>query len=226
MLRHSPFDFNKTGHFELDDHTPLMWASTIGRTDFVQLFIENANQCEIDLAKGIEGCFAQFTPLHTACFNGHADVVDLLLNNATKYGLPIGTGGHLQLSTLHSTILTLGNDGQGALILRKEAPEENMFIRMKKLKVLELLLNHPVAQACIDFNVFSNEDNPKTALHLACTQGFPEMVKLLVENANKNGIDVFARDGSGNTPIEIAHHYDHDELLELLPTHEVDDDNV
>ena len=86
-----------------------------------------------------------------------------------------------------------------------------------KLKVVELLLNHPVAQANIDYNAFSAEMNSKTAFHMACTHGFPEIVKLMVDNAEKNGIDLFARDGLGRSPIEIAKHCQHDQLLEILP---------
>ena len=88
---------------------------------------------------------------------------------------------------------------------------------MRKLKVVELLLNHPVAQANIDYNSFSVEKNPKTAFHMACYHGFPEMVKFFVDNAEKYGIDVFTTDGYGRSPIEIAKHCQHDHLLEILP---------
>ena len=82
MLTFSPFDFNSTGVFELQDYTPIAWAAKFGRTDFVRVFIENAKACGIDLNKGSRNCGVQFTPLHAACWNGHPEVVRLLLDNA------------------------------------------------------------------------------------------------------------------------------------------------
>ena len=206
MLTFSPFDFNSTGYFELLDFTPFAWAVKLGRIDFVRVFIENAKACGIDLNKGPRKCSFQFTPLHAACWNGNPEIVRLLLDNAIEHGIHLGAGGPQQLTPLHTAIAL---HKFPITLTERECP----LISHKKKEVVSILLQHPVAQAHLNYNASSCA----TALHLACFYGLTGVVQLLIEHAERLSIDLNSTDAYGRRPIDLAIEYNNNiEIIQLF----------
>ena len=210
MLTFSPFDFNSTGYFELLDFTPFAWAVKLGRIDFVRVFIENAKACGIDLNKGPRKCSFQFTPLHAACWNGNPEIVRLLLDNAIEHGIHLGAGGPHQLTPLHTAIAL---HKFPITLTERECP----LISHKKKEVVSILLQHPVAQAHINYNASSCANRHNTALHFACFYGLTGVVQLLIEHAERLSIDLNSTDAYGRRPIDLAIEYNNNiEIIQLF----------
>ena len=158
------------------------------------------------------------TTLHAACYNGNLETVRTFLDNAIEYGIRLDAVGNLRLLPLHAAIILYSCRNQ-PIFIPKDSPQLLMDVRNKRVKVLQLLLNHPAIRTNTNYNARCAVDE-MTALHLACYHGLPEVVDLLLNNAESHQIDVFPRDSDGMTPMDIAKEYQHgqhDDICSKFP---------
>ncbi len=113
-------------------------------------------------------------PLHGAAGNGHAEVVDLLINN----GADANALNDVSKTPLHKAL----SNRPGYL-----------FSPSRFVDVAAMLLK---AGAGVD----SKDDDGNTPLHLATENGLKSVIKLLLEN----GADPSARNNNNETPLHLA----------------------
>ena len=224
MLDFSPYDFNATGHKDLDHATPLFCAANEGNCEVVKMLIKASENTRVDLNIQREDCLVKPTPLHAACFNGHVETVRLMLDNADEYGISLTACGKTKYLPLHSAICL--NKGISDLLDRSDPLVRNGEPWLmpddwypKKIEVVSLLLKHPVARRNTNYNFVSlsvRKNYGVTPLHLACLTYSLEIVKLLLDNAKTLNIDLSIRDCNGLTPFEFAKAIKDKELCRLL----------
>ena len=79
-------------------------------------------------------------------------------------------------------------------------------------EVIQELLETP------EIDVNTTDDQGWTPFHAACSNGHVEVVKLMLENSFKKGIDVKAADQNGNTPIQTACNVIKNQTKVFVPT--------
>ena len=120
------------------------------------------------------------TPLFRAARGGDTTAIDLLIPRGALVDLP-------QVAGITPLMAAVGM-GANAIDTRGKFRTE-----LDALATAERLLG-----AGADVN--ARDDNGRTALHAAASQGYTDVVKFLVEQ----GADVGAKDGDGNTPADAA----------------------
>ena len=238
MLDFSPYDFNATGHKDLDHATPMLCAANEGNYEVVKMLIEASENTRVDLNIQREDCLVKPTPLHAACFNGHVETVRLMLDNADEYGISLTACGKFKYLPLHSAIsMNKGRsdmfDRSDPLVLNEEPKVSPFFLGepwlvtvdwyLKKIEVVSLLLKHPVARRNTNYNAVSDRsDCGFTPLHIASFDNSPEMVKLLLDNAKTLNVDVSIRNSTGHTPFQFAKAFGSEELCRLFSDYLID----
>jgi ankyrin repeat protein len=151
------------------------------------------------------------TPLHEAVYQGHKDIVELLLaygadvNKAAKVSgcsplFPAVAYGHKDIVEL---LIEAGADVN--MRDKTEYTPLNSASYQGHKEIAELLLN-----AGADVNQAENDG--KAPMHRAAGQGFKEIVELLL-NARAA---VNQADNDGNTPLSLAVRWGYKEIVELL----------
>ena len=159
-----------------------------------------------DLNRGVRDCEYQVTPLHIACISGNVQVVRTLLDNAIEYGIHTEAEGPQQLLPLHVSIMcfpSLPWSDEPYFISSSALMNKKV---KNKAEVVKLLLNHEVVRAKTNYNASCSIG--RNAFHFACFFGQTEIVDLLVSNAWKLGIDLYARDSLGKKPSDYCSHKD------------------
>jgi ankyrin repeat protein len=160
-----------------------------------------------------------WTPLFSAAFHGHKDVVDVLLANKADVNAKDNDGRTLLhwmaagsknmvelLLTNNANVNARANDGTTPL---DWAVYNGAHKKNGNTNVMELLLANKA-----DVNA-TNYVNCQTPLHTAAWLGNKDEVELLLlYNA-----DVNAKDNRGRTPLVTAEIYGHKDLAELLRQH-------
>ena len=83
------------------------------------------------------------------------------------------------------------------------------------LKLLKYFLGND--NFAIDFNVVSLAGS--TPFHVACSSGQFEVVKCLLENSEKEEIDITRKDNAQRTAEDVARQKGHHEILDLFEIH-------
>ena len=218
----------------------LLWATRFGHADVVELLL--ANKAEVD-AKDAAGR----TSLHKAASKGHKDVAKLLLAykadvnakssgdkwTALHYAVNCAQRGVAELlldnkadvnakddrgwTPLYVARFYCTNTKEMAELLRQHGGSDffgDLKIAAKSgdLKTVKVLLQeHPEL-------VFCKEVYSDTTLHLAATEGYTEVAKLLI--AAK--ADVNAKDYGKSTPLHLAAQHGHKAIVELLLANKAD----
>ena len=190
-------------------------ACKSGETKVVQLLLERCNSEESGLNIKDEG---GWTSLMWACFYGHKDVIQLLMDHSDRIELnarsnlgmtafilacSIGHKDVVKLLLDHSETIELNtryNNGVTGFILA-------CFNGRKD--VVKLLLEHSER---IDLNARSN--NGWNAFMWACEHGHKDVVKLFLDHSEI--IDLNARDNDGETALMIACENGHKDVVKLL----------
>ena len=230
MLDFSPYDFNATGHKDLDHATPMLCAANEGNCEVVKMLIKASENTRVDLNIQREDCLVKPTPLHAACFNGHVETVRLMLDNADEYGISLTACGKIKYLPLHSAISLSKGMSEFDLFDRSDPLVHNgepWFMSdnwyLKKVEVVSLLLKHPVARRNTNYNAVSDRSNCGfTPLHIASFDNSPEMVKLLLDNAKTLNVDVSIRNSTGHTPFQFAKAFGSEELCRLFSDYLID----
>lgn len=199
--------------------TPLHYAACKGNAESIKILLKcpEVNLCLTDTSGG--------SVLHSACGNGRADVVRLLL----KAGAQLMVWDNEHQTPLHHASAA---DEEGAEVLREIiafAKEQGGCIENWKLvdmvndqdnegeSILHMAVdlgNIDVCRTALENGSLVNlcRNNFGTPLHKAATTGDIEIVKLLVHY----GADLEAQDITGETPLHKASNYTRVTVIKYL----------
>ncbi|CAD8087427.1 unnamed protein product [Paramecium primaurelia] len=182
-------------------NTPLMLAAQFGRTHNVELLASNNIN-----SKNKEGNAA----IHLACFGGHLETVQTLLQNGAQINQP----GQFRMTPLiiasaygHYDLVKYLID-QGARVVSKDKFGRSscvMAARNGNVKILSLLLYHGA-----EYNMPDSSKN--TPLHYAAAYGFPECIEELM----KAGADQNLPNSWKLTPLSVALQKNHLGVVKIL----------
>ena len=122
----------------------------------------------------------------------------MFLNNALEKGIDLDARAHRGLTAMHYACMGRYENPNGA----------------KQKKIVQLLLDHPVAQNVINANAADNQGN--TPFHMACNTGLFEVVELLLDNVLERNINIHTMNIFGTTPLTDAEQNGHAEIAMLL----------
>ena len=160
-----------------------------------------------------ENCKTGLTPLIWAAWEGHMEVVKVLLNNhadlhvrrtangktALHAAVYDGHTGIVQLMLEHQADLNVKHTDGGCTVLHIAAEKGHK-------EIVKLLLDYEA-----DVNARCT-DSGRTALYTAAHKGHTEIVKLLL----KNNADVNARTADGEKPVDAARRNRYLDIVKLL----------
>lgn len=146
-----------------------------------------------------------YTPFHLACFHGHLETAKLLVQNGCDINIknnmkftPIRTAcqmGHIEIVKFLLPLIDNNNSSYiSALIYQSLTQDES--ITQNQSKIALCLIN---SDYDIDFNMTYGEEK-WTLLHAACSYGFIDVVKVLIEKK----VDTNALTKRGSTPLFLA----------------------
>ena len=187
-------------------------------TDFIYLKIKKRTIA--DELKNLHTRKSGWTVLHSACNNGHTDVVKLLIdvgmtvNDLTTKGF---TPLFLACRIGHKDTVKFLLDLKGQT-LNKYTPLEE---RWTVLHIACLNGHTEVVKLLIDVGMNVNDalKDGSTPLHLACQNGHHAVVKLLLDLKEKtlnSCVDTTVKDEGGWSVLHIACSYGHTEVVKLL----------
>ncbi|XP_064265608.1 ankyrin repeat domain-containing protein 36B-like [Passer domesticus] len=155
----------------------------------------------------------RLTPLHLACINGHADVVQFLVENKCKLNpcdkldkSPLMKAVEYQHRDCAAILLEHGANHDHRSINGNTALHFAVMVSSKSL--VELLLEHGA-------DIDAKNKWGYTPLALAITENREEMVKFLLQK----GADVNAQDKVYRTPLTIATLTGNKKVIQLLRQH-------
>ncbi|XP_063405863.1 serine/threonine-protein phosphatase 6 regulatory ankyrin repeat subunit A-like [Mytilus trossulus] len=167
--------------------TPLTAACHDGHLKTVEILLKGGSNIDNANSQGE-------TPLYTACVGGHYSLVQLLIekdadiNKQNKYSrTPLYTSCMLD----HATIVSLLID-KGANVYQYK----DVIIAATlggNDKIVEKLITNDCCLNSVDIE-------GKTALFIACEEGYIKIVKLLIDN----NADIYKVDSHGNTPLHAT----------------------
>lgn len=169
------------------------------------------------LENGASAEFADYdrrTPLHLAATEGHHAVVELLISHGAVLDAEDRWG-----STAVDDAVNNGHEKVVGVLKQAGAYVETRTISREEIKSMELM--QYAANGFYDMvreklmagakATFAGYDK-RTALHLACAEGHPDVAQLLLIN----GADPMLRDRFGATPTDEALKNGHEDLLPML----------
>lgn len=187
--------------------TPLMKAAWDGEKEIVEVLLAAGADVNAQAPGWGE------TALGQAVSRDHVEIARLLvekgakLESRNKQGftplIQAAAAGKLEMVTL--------------LLEKKANPNAEDDVGFTPLKYAVAAGSEPVARALVAGGAKVDKPGTKynkgeTALHMAITQGKPEMVKVLLElKANPN-----ARLASGETPLKLARNGDQEDVVKML----------
>ncbi|CAG2200904.1 unnamed protein product [Mytilus edulis] len=167
--------------------TPLTAACHDGHLKTVEILLKGGSNIDDANTQGE-------TPLYTACVGGHYNLVNLLIekeadiNKQNKYSR---TPLYASCILGHATIVSLLID-KGVNVYQYEDLLIAATLGGNDTIVEKLIFN----DCCLN----SIDIEGKTALFIACEEGYTKIVKLLIDN----NADIYKVDNHGNTPLHAA----------------------
>ena len=214
--------------------TPLHRAATAGHGDTADVLLQaGADPNAVDTEKG-------WTPLHAAVFEGHEELVGLLVPHGARKDILIGAGlgdwdaVQAELARDSSSIERVDKEGNTVLRWAARANQADMVRRLLErgadpnkanvwggppllyaarssdTEVAKLLVEHG-AQVNFQAQGFG-----RAALHEAAINGNLELVEFLLAH----GADVTLQDGYGLTALAHAKSGGHEDAVQLLLRHQ------
>ena len=200
LLKRKDIDINNQGGPE--KKTALHWAIKKGHLDIVRMLIKNKGKdININLQDN-QG----YTPLNTACANGHKGVVEALLKRG---GINVNLQNNQGYTPLIKACIYGYKDVVKALLEWDDW--EDIDVNLQDNQGYTPLINacfynhKGVVEALLkrkDIDI-NNQGGPekKTALHWAIEKGHLDIVRILIKNKD---IDRTLKDKDGNTILDLA----------------------
>nr|XP_026654073.1 ankyrin repeat domain-containing protein 7 [Zonotrichia albicollis] len=153
------------------------------------------------------------TPLHLACINGHADVVQFLVENKCK----LNPCDKLNKSPLMKAVEHQHRDC-AAILLEHGANHDHRGVNGNTaLHFAVRVSSKPLVELLLEYGADIDAKNKwgYTPLTLAITENREEMVKFLLQK----GADVNAQDEVFRTPLTVATFSGNEKIIQLLLQH-------
>ena len=189
------------------EQTGFFLACEVNFVEGVEILLENAEKLKINLnvmgKTTLRSNYCKITPFGVAVKNGHALVVQKLLEASKKYVITTtNVGVTLQGSNRRSFSIACeeGNVEVAKLLFNHDQDQAG------KLHVASQFGNTEICQFLIEnlpnhvLNTRNNNGN--TAFHLACQNGHLETVKIMVKKMTS--IDLNIKTNNGSTPFHFA----------------------
>ena len=185
--------------------TGFFLACEVNFVEGVEILLDNAKKLKIDLnvmaLTTLRSNYRKITPFGVAVRNGHALVVQKLLEASKKY----------VITTTNVGVTWQGFNRRPFSIICEES----------KVEVAKLLFNHDKDEAEKEMNLVC--DNGRSALHYACKSNNLPMIQFMM--ANLPNIDFNDIDNFGMTPFHVACQFGNLDicqfLIEHLPNHDL-----
>ncbi|KAJ7691821.1 ankyrin repeat-containing domain protein [Mycena rosella] len=209
--------------------TALSVALKYGRTSTVRLLLERGANIE---ARDLKGR----TPLHASLESGTSNLIELV-RLLIQYGANVNARNKESYTPLDSVVMWNRDISIASLLLDHGVDIEARIRALRSAclfgssDLVRLLLEHGAtddSNDCTQLNVVSSfghitahsivnaqDRSDRTALHFACRNNKPHIVRILLEH----GADIQVRDVGGRTALDIANEYGRTEILELLLQH-------
>ncbi|KAL2085161.1 hypothetical protein ACEWY4_018481 [Coilia grayii] len=196
--------------------SPLHLAISKGHNSMVELLLSFR-----DTDANLEGELGN-TPVMLACSSNNCHALHILF----KYGARLCSQNKLGHYAIHAVAFAGAKEAMEVILKKGEETGHSLDTHVNYLdkyhcSPLHLAVrggNIEVIKLCIEkgARVHQQQADRSTALHLACTQGAIEAVKLML-CANLHGDDIInMRDGANQTPLHRATIFDHVDLAEYL----------
>ncbi|CAG2198846.1 unnamed protein product [Mytilus edulis] len=185
--------------------TPLTAACHAGHLKTVEILLKGGSN--------IDGANTQGeTPLYTACVGGYYSLVNFLIEKEAD----INKQNKYRRTPLYATCL-MGHVAIVSLLINKG---ENVFQNKDSLIAASLGVNDTIVEKLYsnDCCVNTVDINGKTALFIACEEGYTEIVKLLIEN----NADIYKVDSEGKTPLHAACCVGNNDIVSMLMSKDLD----
>ena len=187
------------------EQTGFFLACEVNFVEGVEILLENAEKLKINLnvmgKTTLRSNYCKITPFGVAVKNGHALVVQKLLEASKKY----------VITTTNVGVTWQGFNRRPFSIICEES----------KVEVAKLLFNHDKDEAEKEMNLVC--DNGRSALHYACKSNNLPMIQFMM--ANLPNIDFNDIDNFGMTPFHVACQFGNLDicqfLIEHLPNHDL-----
>ncbi|KAG8196720.1 hypothetical protein JTE90_014456, partial [Oedothorax gibbosus] len=198
---------NRSACSKIGKWTILHHACRGGWTDIVKRLVDNKST-NLDALTTLG-----MSPMLVAAFEGHSDVVELLLE----------AGANVNFSDENGTVLHYASKAGWHHIVKKITDNgtwKSLKDSRNKYLMTPLLLaacegHADVVQLLLEAGAEVNalDDYPCTALHHACKKGWLQVVKKLLENKST---DINAVNGDGDTPLHVAWSMHNSEIVKEL----------
>ena len=178
-----------------------------GHSNVVKTLIQNAAVSKIKLFTtwknhrsrcitpgGVSGTLETFfhwdkTPFHWVCKSGDTDVVKTFMENASTWGMNLGTKDYNGLTAFDWACQTGLSD------------------------VVKIFIENALT---LGFNLDTKDNFGLTAFHWACQKGVLDVVKIFMENASNLSIDLNRKDNSGLTGFHWACQFGHSDMVKIF----------
>ncbi|XP_012671527.2 transient receptor potential cation channel subfamily A member 1b [Clupea harengus] len=196
--------------------SPLHLAISKGHNGMVELLLSfSATDANL------EGDLGN-SPVMLACSNNNCQALDILFN----YGARLCSQNKLGHYAIHTVAFAGAKEAMEVILKKGEETGHSLethinYLDKSHCSPLHLAVrggNTEVIKLCIDkgARVHQQQADKSTALHLACTQGAIEAVKLMLSSSCHGEDIINMRDGAHQTPLHRATIFDHVELAEYL----------
>lgn len=197
--------------------TPLTWAIRCGHVHIAKLLLGRG--ADVNLVSEEEP--DSWSPLFSAAFERSSDMIEPLIKHGANVQWTRGTDQWSILHAAYDSANTLATLIQNGVVDINVTDRFNFTTLMHAARYndkdsIEVLLRQKSPKA--DLEIMSIEEPTSTALHLACTHGCGDAVKLLLEA----GADVNRQRSDGRFPLvllladTLTGNYTLEHLVELM----------
>ena len=196
-------------------------ACAKGQKEIVELVLGDANYKEIDInaTNSKENC-----GLSLAISNNHNEIVDLILNEYITKNISINTKDSQDINKYFLKACTKGNldvvsmmlKGSDTIGLDLTTYGQRAFNLAKGNEEVTQILSQEYDRKGINFKKKTTQSSElssginvwhSTSLHHLCSYGFEDEIKILVNQKEKQNLDINVVDAYGQTPFQVACNY-------------------